>query len=49
MTIEELYEWAKAHDALDLEIETFDSCGDRTTYIYPEVEIKSDTYAVVTL
>jgi len=49
MTIEELYEWAKAHDALDLEIETFDSCGDPTTYIYPEVEIKSDTYAVVTL
>ena len=40
MTIEELYEQAKAHDALDLEIVTFDSCGDITSSIYPEIEVR---------
>lgn len=49
MTIEELYEWAKANNALDLEIEVFDCLGERTTYLYPEIEVKSDTCAVVTL
>jgi len=46
MTIRELYEWAEAHDALDLEIDISDICNDLTTYIYPEIEIRWDNYKV---
>ncbi len=37
MTIEQLYQWAKENDALDLEIQVYDSCGEYTNYIEPEI------------
>ena len=35
MTIEELYEWAKDHNALDADIVIKDNFGDSTSYIEP--------------
>lgn len=37
MTIEQLYQWAKENDALDLEILVFDSYGDYTNSIEPDI------------
>lgn len=49
MTIEELYQWAKEHDALNLEIEVYDSTGCHTSWIDPEIVDYSGYYAVVQL
>ena len=37
MTIEQLYQWAKENDALDLEILVCDSYGDYTNSIEPDI------------
>lgn len=49
MTVEQLYQWAKENDALDLEIEVFDSYGDYTSYIEPEIINYSEEYREVRL
>lgn len=49
MTIEQLYQWAKENDALDLEIQVFDSYGDYTNSIEPEIINYADYYREIRL
>ena len=49
MTIEQLYQWAEANDALDLEIQVFDSYGDYTNYIEPDIINYAEDYREVRL
>lgn len=49
MTIEQLYRWAEENDALDLEIEVFDSYGDYTNSIEPDIISYSEYYREVRL
>lgn len=35
MTVEELYQWAKEHNALDADLIIRDSFGDSTSYLEP--------------
>ena len=49
MTIEQLYQWAKENDALDLEIQVCDSCGDYTDWIEPEIIDYSEDYREIRL
>lgn len=48
MTILELYEWAVENDALDIDIEVYDSTGCTTEYIQPEITEYSN-YKVIQL
>lgn len=49
MTIEQLYQWAKENDALDLEIEVYNSYGEPTNYVEPEIINYADYYKEVRL
>lgn len=39
MTIQELYEWAKENNALEADLSVYDSYGEHTSNIEPEIII----------
>ena len=49
MTIEQLYQWAKENDALDLDIEVYDSTGFYTECIEPEIYDDGGYYKFIRL